>query len=48
MQKIIENFGTAILSAAAVVGIYAIVISYFKDGGIINDMVNGFMQSICG
>lgn len=48
MQKIIENIGTAVLSAGAVVGIYAIVISFMKDGGVINDLIKGFMQSICG
>ena len=48
MQKIIEHLGTAILSAGAVVCAYVVVISLFKDGGIINDLVVDFMQSICG
>ena len=48
MREIIEHYGMELLAAVEVMGVVSIVGDCMKNGGMIYQLVECFMQSICG
>ena len=48
MQEIMEHYGIALLTIVAVTGAMGMIGSCMDEDGIVRQMVEIFMQSICG
>ena len=48
MEDIFEHYGIGAINIIGGIAIFCIFISCIKSGGVINNAVIAFMQSICG
>lgn len=48
MEEIINHLGSGILEAMGCACMFGIYISFVVNGGVINQFIISFMQSICG
>lgn len=48
MHEIVEHLGIGLLELFAVVGIVAIVVDCIEEGGVLSNIIAGYMQSLCG
>lgn len=48
MREVIEHFGIGFLELAGGIGIVSIIIVFFSNSGIINDIVSNYFRGLCG
>lgn len=48
MEKIVEHFGLGLLALIAAVLIIMIIVSCLRSGGVLNNIILNYMDSICG
>ena len=48
MKNIMEEYGPVFITIAVSVVLIGVAVSFFRDGGLLNQMVGSYLSSICG
>ena len=48
MKNIMEEYGPVFITIAVSVVLIGVTVSFFRDGGLLNQMVGSYLSSICG
>ena len=48
MEQVIDHLGSGILEIVGCACMFGIYISYITNGGVINQFIISYLQSICG
>ena len=48
MREVIEHYGISLLETMALVCVIFIVVTCYGAGGVISDIVNNYLMTICG